>query len=1567
MKYKLNKKIKLFLALSMCISMFVQSIPVYGTEAANMEIEETKDEPESGTIVMFMEEGSGNITASAKGYDDVSADGTGEKKEVEYPAGTEVTITVEASEGYEISRVQIGNEKISEFSDPAKYLKKIEVKEGKMIVNAFCSELSTELISSTPKVQTDSVPALLSDTIDSEEGDVDEEEELEEEGEDLPEGEIEYGTGTGTVKYSIGKNGTVTVDGTKLSSSTSISYDAGTEVSMSVKADSGYEIDEIYILDGNGDYLEYVVGFDSSGSHQMTFRVYGGITQTVGVTFTEEETEDPFEGAEGTVKFKSTTDTSLSRIDGGRIYRGENGELAYCGNAHAHAPGTSGISMKLDKGSTYQHAYDYIMYYGYPKHTTIYGTKYSKKDAHDITQWAIWLILDPNYYRGTFAANPTLAAVAKKLAAAAREYKGGNDKIDGTCLIYYPSSTKKQPMIILNESQPSTGKLKLKKSSSNPDITDGNSYYTLKGAEYVIYSDSACTKKVDALETKADGSTSTLELKAGTYYVKEATASPGYTVSSTKSKITIKTATTTTLKVLENPGKAYLSLQKKSSNANITDDNRCYSLGGAVYSVYTDESCTKQAKDVNGNAASFTTNDNGSAPELEMYLGDYWIKETRPATGYALDDKIYEVNIQEKDKHYKVNGKSVSEVPQSGYLDILLEKVDKETGKAVPQGSATLKDAEFTVKYYDGQYSLSEAEKHEPKRIWKFRTDADGKVYFTDDPEYFAGGDSFYYDAEGNPMIPLGTVTITETKEPDGYLIDETVRGIWIQSDGYKETASVNNCAVGENAFSEQIRRLNLQLMKYAENKDDDTSGIREPLDGVEFTITSETTGESWKIVTDEDGVADTKQLNISDRGNLVYDIYTVKETFNPYERYDSIEPMHLTLEPSALEDGKIYYYGIVNMEIYTPIQVVKVDSSTGETIPYANTEFEILDEDKNVMELTVSHYPQKETANSFVTDETGSFTFPELFDYGTYYLREVHAPYGYVRNTELLEITVDELHDWVEPLVIEFPNDNEMGQVKLKKIDSETENKIAGAEFTVTAAEDIITPDGTLRVAKGEVADVFTTDQDGIGISKELFLGKYHVQETKQVSGYVLDKTVYGIELSYQDEETPVVTVNLGEIKNKPTTIILNKQRTGTDIMLEGVGFEIWNALADEEDIDPDMLMRKIYLTDENGQIVLQYLMPGTYHLQEVSSLPGYIKDDTIYTFTVDENGCAEGVEAYEFTVENDFTGIIGTTARDPLTGSGVGISREKATIIDTVSFENLIPGNTYRIKGTLMDKETGNALEIDGEPVVAETEFTAEEANGTVDITFELNAENLKGKSIVVFEKAYLIQINREENDDDLISEEIEIAGHEDLEDESQTITYLDPKLHTTALNDADGTHTARADKITIVDKVEYTGLAVGGKYTVCGILMDKLAEAPVVVNGSAVAAETTFTAEKENGTVYVIFTFDASGLDGKDLVAFESMYICDTDILVAEHKDIHDDDQTVRIEKVKETLPEEDDNTKKPDNAKSQKSKANSVKTGDTTEIWLYLTLLALAGASGGIFCRNKMKKVLTELMK
>ena len=220
----------------------------------------------------------------------------------------------------------------------------------------------------------------------------------------------------------------------------------------------------------------------------------------------------------------------------------------------------------------------------------------------------------------------------------------------------------------------------------------------------------------------------------------------------------------------------------------------------------------------------------------------------------------------------------------------------------------------------------------------------------------------------------------------------------------------------------------------------------------------------------------------------------------------------------------------------------------------------------------------------------------------------------------------------------------------------------------------------------------------------------------------------------------------------------------------------------------------------------------------------------------------------------------------------------------MDVVEYTGLIPGETYTVSGVLMDKATGEPLLMDGAEVTAEVEFTPESADGTVELTYTLDASTLAGTTIVVFETLY--------------SDGVEIAAHTDINDEAQTLEITEPEkptLGTTAT--VDGQHTADpTGEITIVDVVEYTGLIPGETHTVSGVLMDKATGDPLLVDEAEVTAEVEFTPESADGAVELTYTLDASALAGTTIVVFETLY--SDGVEIAAHADINDEAQTVVI---------------------------------------------------------------------
>lgn len=733
-----------------------------------------------------------------------------------------------------------------------------------------------------------------------------------------------------------------------------------------------------------------------------------------------------------------------------------------------------------------------------------------------------------------------------------------------------------------------------------------------------------------------------------------------------------------------------LTLMKTSVNRGISGTGSAYSLKGAVYGVYTDEACTKKAGELQ-------TDDEGKSNTLTLAAGTYYVKELKASPGYGLDKRIYKVQVTSQGNE----SLQVEEQPQYQKMDLLAVKYDseKELEKegdweiGTPQGAASLGGAEFTCRFYGGFYdTLQELQGKSPLKTWVFRSGEDGRVYFR--KEDLIRGDSFWSDEKGNPILPLGTVTIEETAVPEGYNRNEEIFIRKITSEGSGETVQTYQ----RTEVPEDIIRGDLELIKVYQPEDEKEDTLQ-GIEGVVFSITSKTTGkEVMRIRTDEKGRADTKSKD-HPRGGLVYDTYIVKEVKTP-EGYNAVRPFEVTIQQENTVVGGVYKQDTL---ISSAIQVQKIDRGTGKVIPRAGAKFQLLDEKKQKITMT-TYYPSVREYDTFTTDEDGRFTFPSKLGYGTYYLREVKAPEGYLLNKEDIKFTVSEDLDWGKPLIISCADDNAMGRISLKKYEKDMKEYLEGAVYEVRAAEDIATPDGTRRFQKGELADTITTSKEGPVFSKNLWLGEYILKEIKQPEGYVLDPKEYKVSLKYKDQETAVVTEEK-TVYDVPSTLIIEKYKKGEeDIKLPEVSFQIWPENRPQE--------KATYTTDQEGRITVKYMMPDTvYCIQEIKPLPGYLPDEKIHTVKTDRKGQVEGGEIYTLRLENDCTKYR-ISKQDITTGQEIKgakmtlyLLEEDGSRTETESWtsgdepyyiEELIVGRTYVLEETVVPDGYLQAQEI-------------------------------------------------------------------------------------------------------------------------------------------------------------------------------------------------------------------------------------------------------------------------------
>lgn len=715
--------------------------------------------------------------------------------------------------------------------------------------------------------------------------------------------------------------------------------------------------------------------------------------------------------------------------------------------------------------------------------------------------------------------------------------------------------------------------------------------------------------------------------------------------------------------------KGSLDVYKASAYLQITSGNECYSLKGAVYGLYQ-----------NGiEIARQTTDANGYARFNNLSAGNYNLQEITPPKGYALDKNIYPVTINSS----QTTRVDVKDYPQSDPVSILLGKVDKDTTQNMPQGSASLEGAEFTIKYYAVHSDKDPAESgKKPVRTWVLKTNKDGKTAMVDSLK--VSGDEFFKTSQGYNTLPLGTITIQETKAPKGYLLNEKVFVRQITSKGTTEGVETYNMPTIE----EEVIRGDIQLVKYGENNDepgDSGADIKKPLKDIKFHLTSKTNGDVYTIITDENGFASTKQFGNSDRGNLPFDTYTVTEE-SPYPEYDIIAPFEVTVD----EEGRTYSYILRNDTVDAPLAVQKVDKETGKVIPIAGAQFQILDENKKPITMKVS-YPTPMELDTFETDANGSFTLPEKLEYGSYYLHEVKAPEGYLLGLADIPFVVDQEFDWENPLSITYPDAPVKGKIRITKTDKETDKPIpSGAEFTVTAAEDITTPDGTIRTEKGAVVATLTTDEKGKAETEALYLGKYVVKETKAPNGYLLNPKEFEVTLEYENQETEIVYGDVtvpDELAKGKIRITKTDAETGSG--LSGAEFEI---RAKEDIITPDGTVKvkagtvvDTIKTSDKGTAETKELYLGKYEVQETKAPEGYLLNTQKYPVELIYADQETEIVYGDVTVPDELAkGQIEILKKDEETGNLLSGAEFTVTAAEDIT----TPDGTLRAeKGTVVD----------------------------------------------------------------------------------------------------------------------------------------------------------------------------------------------------------------------------------------------------------------------------------------
>ena len=663
-------------------------------------------------------------------------------------------------------------------------------------------------------------------------------------------------------------------------------------------------------------------------------------------------------------------------------------------------------------------------------------------------------------------------------------------------------------------------------------------------------------------------------------------------------------------------------------------------------------------------------------------------------------------------------------------FNVTVTKTDTETG--TPQGDASLAGAVYGI--YKGE-----------ELVDTYTTDENGQ--FTTD--YYVCGDDW---------------SIREISPSEGYLLDETIHHVGAEPELY--TVERNST---KNDVNEQVIKGNIAIIKHT---DDGETQIETPEEGAVFEVFLKSAGSYGDAKESERDILTCDGNGFAQTKDLPYGIYTVKQT-SGWEGRELMKPFDVFIN----SDGQTYRYLINNANFESYIKIVKKDAETGNTIPYAGAGFQIYDPNGELVTMTYT-YPEVTTIDTFYTTADGDLITPQTLEYGKgYSLVEVQAPYGYVLNSEpvYFDVVQEDSAEESGITVIEVVRENvaQKGTITVEKTGEIfstvsgdkglyqlifSASGLEGAVYEITAAEDIYTLDGTLRASKGEVVDTITTGADGTAKSKELYLGRYEVRETKAPYGMVLNGETHIVELVYAGQEVAVTETSTSfynerqkvEIDLIKSLEVDEAYGVGNNGEIFDVSFGLYAAeeltAADGTTIPADGLIEVITL-DENGHgKAISDLPMGSYYVQEISTNSAYLKDDTKYPVVFEYAGqetARVSITANEGeAIENDL--IYGSVSGkkydedgNALGGALIGIFKtgteeftaetaiQTTTSADDGSFSfEKVPYGTWLIRE--IESPTGFVLSDEEIPVtigsvdeVVEVELVNEFITGSIELT--------------------------------------------------------------------------------------------------------------------------------------------------------------------------------------------------------------------------------------------------------
>lgn len=1045
------------------------------------------------------------------------------------------------------------------------------------------------------------------------------------------------------------------------------------------------------------------------------------------------------------------------------------------------------------------------------------------------------------------------------------------------------------------EDEPGTLTLKLKKKDSQTGSTpQGNA--SLAGAVYQVSYQKGGQTVTEELTSDASGNLGTLEgLPLGTVTVKELTAPEGYRLDTEVHTYTVDGSQLTgdvyELEVddlTEDVQRGGLTIQKLDSETGATPQGDA-SLEGISFEIVNNSQNTVV---VNGNTAApgqvamtITTDASGVASTGENALpyGEYTVREVS-TNDSMLQTFTEEISVTIDSDGETLEYEAENEVVRGG-IDI--SKEDSEMG-STPQGNSSFAGIEFEIINRSANPVV-----------------VGGQTYAVGDVVMTITTDESGHAGTGSDVLPYGTYEVRESQTNESMLLTWAEETVTVRQNGHSVAiTAVNDVERGGLAVEKQDT-----ITGSTPQGDADFSGItfqiinnsRNPVmvEGQKYQP-----GEVVKtLVTDSEGKASTAD------DLLPYGEYILHESATN-------ESMLLTAPDQTVnitDDGIIYEFTMANEVVRGGVLIEKRDLESGLLTPLGGasldgTLFEITNKSINAVYVGGALYQPGEVCATIEVVDGIAQTDARALPYGTYQMVERKPGEGYLHTDQ----TVRSFQIRKDGEVVEFRdgdaayNQVVRGDLQFIKVGEGGEanmGRFANVAFKLTSqttgeSHIVVTDEnGEVRtVTEWNPHSQNTNGNDGVedesawddhagtwfGLTTEGWM--VDVQDelcALPYDTYTLEELPCEGNQGYEMVKVPNITISRNN-----TTIYL-----GTiDDQFEGVPEIGTTATVEGEHVaEPagevtlvDTVTYKnlkvgqtynlsgILMDKETGEPLL--VGEGEEQAQvtaEVEFTPTASEGTVELTYTFDGSALAgksvvvfedlyqgENVVASHADINDEGQTVtfgqpeIRTTAT--IDGEKTAQPAGQITITDTVEYSGLTAGQEYTLKGVLMDKETGEPLLIgEGEEqtqVTSEATFTPAEPNGTIDVLFTFDGSALLGKSVVVFETLY--------------QGEDEVTAHTDIEDEGQTVTFVEgPKIGTTAT--VDGQHTAEpTGEITIVDVVEYTGLIPGKTYTISGVLMDKAMNHPLLVDDAEVTAEVEFTPESADGTVELTYTCSTTG---------------------------------------------------------------------------------------------------------